>query len=116
MAKPKRTNTKSITLRPRRIVAGLAFHILDSGLARKVDDKSKRETVKRLSASKVRIRIDRQVWEGLSNEDRLIFLAFHSSTGYADQEDGVAVLAEFDYWQLERHERIERNERNAGDK
>jgi hypothetical protein len=75
------------------VIAGIAFHLLDEGLADRMCADSAGRAVTRMTAAGVpRIEISRSLWQEMSNPERLAWLLAASETSYQVAKDGTARL------------------------
>ncbi|MDB5171963.1 MAG: hypothetical protein JWO87_3396 [Phycisphaerales bacterium] len=74
------TEEAALTFDPAALVRGIAYHVLDEGLARGVSDEAMRRTLERLAARSVRASIPRSRWAALANAERLDWLLSQSQT------------------------------------
>ena len=78
---------------PETIVLGIAYHVLEEGLAREVSAPSMREALARLRRRSVRPDIRRTAWLAMTNHDRLEWLLAQSRSVPLLHEDDVMELA-----------------------
>jgi hypothetical protein len=87
------TTALGISLDARGVVAGIAFHLVDEGLAERVCPDSARRTVGRITAGGTgAVEVSRSLWEEMSNAERLAWLLAGSGTEFQVGSDGVARL------------------------
>jgi hypothetical protein len=87
------TTALGISLDARGVVAGIAFHLVDEGLAERVCAESARRTVARLGAPGASVvDVSRSLWEEMSNAERLAWLLAGSATEFQVGDDGIARL------------------------
>ena len=77
---------------PETIILGIAYHVLEEGLAREVSAPSMREASARLRRRGVRPAIRRSAWRAMTNHDRLEWLLAVSRSVPLLREDDVMLL------------------------
>jgi hypothetical protein len=83
---------RGIVLSHDKIVAGIAYHLIDLKRANGVDDDGMKKTARRLERKGFKAYIGRGEWEGMNDSQRLDWLLAVSETMYVLQADRVAVL------------------------
>ena len=81
-----------IPLAPSRIALGVAFHLVDEGLAGAVDTASRDNAARGLDERGVRLAICKEQWLALNNAQRLRWLLAHVPIDVTIGPDRVAVL------------------------
>ena len=83
----------SISLDAAGVVTGIAFHLIDEGLAEVVCPDSARRTVRRIGGGGVTpMQVSRSLWGEMSNAERLAWLLASSETEFHVDDKGVARL------------------------
>ena len=84
----------SIALDAAGVVTGIAFHLIDEGLAEVVCPESARRTVRRIGGDGTTpMEVSRSLWGEMSNAERLAYLLASSDTEFHVDDAGVARLA-----------------------
>lgn len=73
------------------VLTGIVYHLVDEGDAGRVSDDSIRRTRQRLERKNTHLSMARELWESLSNRERLNWLLSMSQTS-ALFDGGVAIL------------------------
>jgi hypothetical protein len=88
------TSATSISLDAAGVVTGIAFHLIDEGLAEVVCPESARRTVRRIGGDGTTpMQVSRSLWGEMSNAERLAWLLASSETEFHVDNAGIARLA-----------------------
>jgi hypothetical protein len=77
---------------PHKLLAGIAFHLIDNRHAVAVDDRARQKTLTRLRRHGFRACVERRAWEAMGNAERLDWMLAVSDTTFMMTADRVAIL------------------------
>ena len=87
-----RDAARTIVMSPHKLLAGIAFHLIDNRHAMSVDDRARLKTLTRLRRHGFKACIARQAWEAMGNPERLDWMLAVSDTTFMLTADRVAIL------------------------
>ena len=83
---------RTIVMSPHKLLAGIAFHLIDNRHATAVDDRARLKTLTRLRRHGFKACVARPAWEAMGNAERLDWMLAVSDTTFMLTADRVAIL------------------------
>ena len=74
-----------------RMIAGITYHLVDSGIALELDPGSLKSICNRLQGNRTEAAIARNDWAAMEDPERLQWLLFHAGVTI-EQHDGIVKL------------------------
>lgn len=87
-----RDPARTLVMSPHKLLAGIAFHLIDNRQAVAVDDRARLKTLTRLRRHGFRACVARSAWESMGNGERLDWMLAVSDTTFMLTADRVAIL------------------------
>ena len=87
-----RDPARTLLMSPHKLLAGIAFHLIDNRHAVAIDDRARLKTLGRLRRHGFRACVTRSEWESMGNAERLDWMLAVSDTTFMLTADRVAIL------------------------